>query len=410
MARVFTREQFYELVWSKPMTHLAREFAISDVALHKICKKHGIPNPPLGWWAKKAAGKKVKQTPLPEAKPGASDRITIADGDLSRESLALASVREHARIRASEGDDDQAAPPFPIIDRTLDRLRKAKPSDIGIVAAGGAGLIKCEVASPSIDRLAIILPRIAHAVSLQGFELVAGDASTQFKSETEVIAFSVTETVRREKHVLTDAERAKEEAWQRKRDRAARLNSWDNVFFDKPQFPEWDFHPTGQLSFELEQVYVFGRGSSPRHSFRDAKVQRLENMASDIAAGLTVLAAAKTEQRLKREAEQRKIEEERRQRELAARIKHIEDRRAAGLGAILAELAELDRLRRLITMLTAEVPAEPAPRLSAFLAWAKDHLAKREARLSAQALEDRFAAEHLFGDDDDHDFASSRWY
>lgn len=74
MARVFTREQFYELVWSKPMTHLAKEFAISDVALHKICKKHGIPNPPLGWWAKKAAGKKVKQTPLPEAKPGTSDK------------------------------------------------------------------------------------------------------------------------------------------------------------------------------------------------------------------------------------------------------------------------------------------------------------------------------------------------
>lgn len=94
-----------------------------------------------------------------------------------------------------------------------------------------------------------------------------------------------------------------------------------NIFFDKPQFHEWDYHPTGQLSFELEQVYVFGRGSSPRRSFRDAKVQRLENMASDIAVGLAVLAAAKTEQRLKREAEQRRIEEERRRHELAARIK-----------------------------------------------------------------------------------------
>ena len=85
MARVFTREQFYELVWSKPMTHLAKDFAISDVALHKICRKHGIPNPPLGWWAKKAAGKKVKQTPLPEAKPGAADRITISDGEFGRD-------------------------------------------------------------------------------------------------------------------------------------------------------------------------------------------------------------------------------------------------------------------------------------------------------------------------------------
>lgn len=410
MARVFTREQFYELVWSKPMTHLAKEFAISDVALHKICKKHEIPNPPLGWWAKKAAGKRVKQIPLPEAKAGTADRITIANADLSHESSALANVRERARILASEGSDDQAAPMHPIVDRTVAKLRKAKPSDIGIVSADGAGLIKCEVASPSIDRLAVILPRVVRAASLQGFELVAGGGSAQFNSETEAIAFSVTETVRREKHVRTDAERAKEEAWQRKRDRAARLNSWDNVFFDKPQFAEWDFHPTGQLSFEREQVYVYGRGSSPRRGFRDAKVQRLENMASDMAVGLAVLAAAKTEQRLKREAEQRRIEEERLRRELAARIKHIEDRRASGLGAILAELAELDRLRSLIAMLIADIPVEPTPRLSAFLAWAKDHLAKREARLSAQAVEDRFAAEHLFGDDDDHGFTPSRWY
>jgi hypothetical protein len=58
------------------------------------------------------------------------------------------------------------------------------------------------------------------------------------------------------------------------------------------------------------------------------------------------------------------------------------------LGQSLAELAELDRLRSPIAMLIAEIPAEPAPRLSAFLAWAKEHLAKREARLSAQALGD----------------------
>ena len=56
MGRVFTRGQIYEFVWSKPMTHLAKEFAISDVAPHKIYRKHAIPNPPLGWWAKKEEG------------------------------------------------------------------------------------------------------------------------------------------------------------------------------------------------------------------------------------------------------------------------------------------------------------------------------------------------------------------
>lgn len=409
MARVFTREEFYELVWSKPLTHLAKEFTISDVALHKICRKHDIPNPPLGWWAKKAAGKKVKQTPLPKAKAGSADRVTIANADLNREAAALAGVREQARILASEGDDSKAASPHPVIEQTIAGLRKAKPSDIGIVTANGPGFIKCEVAAASIDRLAVALPRIVRAALLQGFELTTGDGSAKFRSETETVGFSITESIRREKHILTDAERSKEEAWERKRDRAARRHSWDDVFFDRPRFPEWDYRPTGQLSLEFEQVYVF-RGAAPRRSFRDAKVQRLEKMAIDIAVGLAVLAAAKTKERLRREAERRRIEEERRRRELAARIKHIEDRRTAGLGAILTELGELDRLRRLIAMLTAEVPAVPTPRLSAFLAWAREHLAKCEISLSAQAIEHRFETEHLFGDDDDHGFTPSKWY
>ncbi|WP_295813331.1 hypothetical protein [uncultured Nitratireductor sp.] len=390
------------------MTHLAKEFAISDVALHKICRKHDIPNPPLGWWAKKAAGKKVKQTPLPKAEAGGGERITIASGNFSRESAMLIDVREQARIVASDGDDDDMAPSHPIVERTLAKLRKAKVSDIGIVAANGAGFIKCEVASSSVDRLAVALPRIVRAAALQRFELVAGEGAAKFKSETETVGFSITESIRRETHVLTDAERAKKEAWQRKRDRAARRNSWDDLFFDRPRFPEWDFHPTGQLSFEFEQTYV-PRGVAPRRSFRDAKVQRLEKMATDIAVGLAVLAAAKTEQRLKCEAEQRRLEEERRLRELAARARHIEERRLAGLSAVLSELDELDRLRRLISMLTSEISTAPTPRLSAFLAWAREHLAKREALLTANAMEERLEAERLFGDDDDHGFTPSRW-
>ena len=94
MARQFTRSEFYELVWSKPMTHLAKEFGLSDVALHKICRKHDVPNPPLGWWAKHAAGQKVKRTPLPKLRSGISDTINIAGGELRNEPDSVAQMRE----------------------------------------------------------------------------------------------------------------------------------------------------------------------------------------------------------------------------------------------------------------------------------------------------------------------------
>jgi hypothetical protein len=49
MSNAFTREELFELVLSKPLTRLAKQFGLSDVALHKICKKLMIRNPPLGW-------------------------------------------------------------------------------------------------------------------------------------------------------------------------------------------------------------------------------------------------------------------------------------------------------------------------------------------------------------------------
>ncbi|MEQ1954910.1 hypothetical protein [Mesorhizobium sp. CN2-181] len=156
-------------------------------------------------------------------------------------------MREQARILASESDGSEAAAAHPVVERTIAKLGKAKPSDIGIVAADGTGLIKCEVAVSSIDRLAVALPRIVRAASLQGFELVAGGGLAMFKLEAETAGFSIAESIRREKRVLTKTERAKEEAWKRKRDRAEKRNSWDDVFFDRPRFPDWDFHPTGQL-------------------------------------------------------------------------------------------------------------------------------------------------------------------
>ena len=38
-----SREDLYELVWSKSMRELAKDFGISDVALAKRCRRLGIP-------------------------------------------------------------------------------------------------------------------------------------------------------------------------------------------------------------------------------------------------------------------------------------------------------------------------------------------------------------------------------
>jgi hypothetical protein len=403
MARVFTREEFYELVWSKPMTHLAKEFAMSDVALHKICRKHDIPNPPLGWWAKKAAGQKVKRKPLPKAQKGTAEKVVISGGHLGPEPDVVASAREQARVLASAHVDDHAVV-HPIVERTIARLRKMKPSAQGLVVIRESALIACEVAPQSIDRLHLILGRITAAAAVQGFKLIAGEHAAAFDREGETLHFSLKEAVKRVKHELTDKEQAEEAKWQRKMERRHQ-NPWDWEFQPRPKFPEWDFHPTRQLSFELEEVYISG-GQSPRKSFRDAKIQRLENMANDIAVGMAALLAAKIDQRRKWEEQQRKREEERRQREAAQRARKIEEGRAAALSEILSELEQLDRLRRLVSQLRDHAGLNPAGRVAEFVAWSERHLTGREAALSADGLNERFESKRLFGEGEGEELAA----
>lgn len=59
MTKNISREALYELVWSKPMTHVAKDLGISDVMLGKMCKEQLVPKPPRGYWANLGSDKKM---------------------------------------------------------------------------------------------------------------------------------------------------------------------------------------------------------------------------------------------------------------------------------------------------------------------------------------------------------------
>src|SRR5579864_8601997 len=64
----WNREELYKDVWEQPLTKLQAKYGISNVAIGKACRKLKIPLPGRGYWAKLAAGHRVKQQPLPELK------------------------------------------------------------------------------------------------------------------------------------------------------------------------------------------------------------------------------------------------------------------------------------------------------------------------------------------------------
>jgi hypothetical protein len=93
-----TREELFDLVWSKPTVQVARALGISDAAVGKLCRKLQVPKPPRGYWAKMAAGRKSRKPALPayvdemktESKPQLSPRGTRLSPKRRQLFLALA--------------------------------------------------------------------------------------------------------------------------------------------------------------------------------------------------------------------------------------------------------------------------------------------------------------------------------
>ena len=84
-----SRVELYGLVWSKPMTHLAKELGLSDVGLRKICVKYGIPLPPRGHWARLQFGKQDPRPALPFVNNNLQIRLPDEVTAATREQISL---------------------------------------------------------------------------------------------------------------------------------------------------------------------------------------------------------------------------------------------------------------------------------------------------------------------------------
>jgi len=73
-----SREELFRQVWTTPMNHLSAQYGISGNGLAKICDRLRIPYPPRGWWARKAAGKKVAYYRLPKPDVDTPTSVQIA--------------------------------------------------------------------------------------------------------------------------------------------------------------------------------------------------------------------------------------------------------------------------------------------------------------------------------------------
>lgn len=77
---MITREQLFELVWSEPVSTVAKRLGVSGSYLARVCAALGVPRPPRGYWAQKAVGRAPCAPRLPEARRGSPLLWSQAEG------------------------------------------------------------------------------------------------------------------------------------------------------------------------------------------------------------------------------------------------------------------------------------------------------------------------------------------
>lgn len=83
------REKLYEQVWTILGARPATLYGISGVGLTKVCRRFRIPRPGRGYWARIAAGQKVRKSPLPCIKGNEQNTVHLQGWNVPEEILEL---------------------------------------------------------------------------------------------------------------------------------------------------------------------------------------------------------------------------------------------------------------------------------------------------------------------------------
>jgi hypothetical protein len=361
-----SRKSLFEMVWSQPMTKLAAQFKISDVALTKICRRHEIPVPGRGFWARVAAGQRLERPELRLPSRPELEDIRIFGSSHSRVKPEIREAEREAKAMESAADrkilvSQRLVDLHPIAQATLQRLRKEKANDHGVVASFGPDLFSVAVSPSQVDRSIRILNAVARASAERGFSVERGKNSACLLVNGEQLEFLLNEKINREPHKETPAEKARAER-EKKR--------WPSDLAYRPWWmPQWDYSPSGLLVLELEEHHHSGL----RRIFRDGKRQQLEDLLNDFLAAAVAYAAAEKAWREEHERQRREwVEQEQRRIEKREQVERNR-KRWKFVSERIRSLERADKIDRFVQYIESACSAKNSvgENVRRFVDWAK---------------------------------------
>jgi hypothetical protein len=348
---VITRQDLYRFVWSEPATKIAKRFGVSDVAVAKACRKNAIPLPGLGYWAKAAAGQKLRRTPFPKSSD-ADDFIHFMPQPQSpkAEAAIVTSTREVPVPETTRSLHSLVAKTYSVLREQVGakRRRTTYGNDYGRTW-GPEGMLDIKVTESQLSRIVRIMSAIFNAAEKAGHTIRVGEGpSWRRGKEVQVVAdgvpmtFDVFEPVRGTKHIHTPSE-------QRDIDRGSYYG------------PTYDYHSTGKLQLKMSSHHGGSR------TWHDSAAQKLEDMLGVVVDTMMVFSKAE------KEWLQKKAIEDKRQAE-AARLRYEEENRVKRLEKQLTVWRKARDLREYVQAVEHSVAkrseqVDPAGELGRWITW-----------------------------------------
>ena len=308
---ILTRDQLFELVWTKPIAQVAKESGIKSAAVLKACKVLGVPRPTTGHWVKIEHGQAPSRPALSPALDGATASITLGkfmarrkrtpkvEPPASTPSAPEAeSIKWHFAVQKT-----RAALRGGPVDRTYGTIHpKPEHAHLGISVTRG-----------SLDRALHLLNRLAWMLEEHEFNFTMPEKGhwqikLVYSATGTELAFLIKEDVERYERELKPDEKDKDPIY-----------IWDR----------WRHRETGRLRLLISEYHPEGA----RKSWGDGKNTKLEDKLADAAPGFVICAQGKHAQELEWAERQRRWDEEARLRREEEDRKRKEDERR---GVLLA--------------------------------------------------------------------------
>lgn len=243
-----SRQELYNLVWSKPMTALAKEYNISDNGLRKICKKLDIPLPQLGHWQKLQFGKKVKIIPLPKDFKG-EETITLNERKEETDNGNNVFSEYHKLLKKITEDSsltfnvpDRLVNPDKLIIEAKNDFDSRKHEKYAIyrgIMSTSSGIVSVSVAPKNSNRALRIMDKIIKLLKHRGHNVIVKENTTYAVVKGEKIKIRLREKVKR---VITKDEKY---SWNNTEYIAS-----DILSFKIDEYPEKEFNDSNNLTLE----------------------------------------------------------------------------------------------------------------------------------------------------------------